>query len=78
MSNLKPGWAEAAGQRAGEAERGGGPKERVTVRRPANFIIAQRQAVLAQRWARANQNGVRTQRIGRALDGALGVEGEEP
>lgn len=67
-SNLKPGWCVEAGKAAGEAERGGGGNERITVRRPPNFMIAQRKAALARMRERANRNSIKSQRLARALD----------
>lgn len=75
-SNLKPGWCVEAGRAAGEAERGGGGNERITVRRPPNFIVAQRKAALERMRARANQNSNRTRRLARALDETAGNEDE--
>jgi hypothetical protein len=76
---LKPGWCEEAGRLAGIAERGGGPTEAITVRRPRLWKAGTR-AQQHERNRRAGVTGGANTKLARKLDETLGVadaEGEE-
>ena len=78
MSEFKfyKGWAEDAGRAAGLAERNGGPVEAITVRRPPNYLTAQRERVLARMRERGAERSRRSAAIDRALDEAeTGLDG---
>jgi hypothetical protein len=80
MSKQFPiGWCEEAGRLAGIAERGGGPTEAITVRRPRLWKAGTR-AQQHERSRRAGVSGGAATKLDRTLDETLGVadaEGEE-
>lgn len=74
LKNWNP---EAAGKAAGLAERGGGPNEAITVRRPHTWKLGTK-VEQADRNRRGARNGKNSVALRRKLDAVLGpVEGDE-